>query len=116
MIKLIVASILLTTVVGCGWKDLPTKPETRIIQKEEQICSSDTKKDRASFILQCLANANPKSDEEPEDWIRECQVMAEQTYCDIKTFQVQQKCNRILHKGDCRWDFWLTTKKTLVKQ
>ena len=26
------------------------------------------------------------------------------------------KCNRILHKGDCRWDFWLTTKKTLVKQ
>ena len=33
------------------------------------------------FILQCLKNTNPNSDEEPEDWMYICEHIADNTYC-----------------------------------
>ena len=35
----------------------------------------------ADFALTCIENANPKSDEEPEDWIDKCQNMAMNLLC-----------------------------------
>jgi len=72
-----------------------TEDRTGEIYTEEKLvrnCTEGTQKDRADFILQCLANANPKSDEEPEDWIGECQVMAEQTLCPKVRMRVTYLC------------------------
>ena len=33
------------------------------------------------WISDCIKNANPKSDEEPEDWILQCRLTATQIYC-----------------------------------
>jgi len=55
-------------------------PLHRTIQTVCKQCDI-AKEERASFILDCLKNANPKSDEEPEDWISLCEDMAEDIYC-----------------------------------
>ena len=55
--------------------------EDYVIQTEYFVCSDDTVEDRAQFVLECIENANPKSDEEPEDWIGICQRMADSNYC-----------------------------------
>ena len=55
-------------------------------------CDTSTIESRASFTLQCINNANPKSDEEPEDWIRVCKDMAEETYCPMAMFRVYSDC------------------------
>lgn len=55
-------------------------------------CTPDTAQQRADFILRCVEGANPKSDEEPEDWIRHCQYMAEETLCSIQTITIVERC------------------------
>jgi len=67
-------------IVGCS-------DQTRIIVRTETVCDKTTVEKRAEFILQCIINANPKSDEEPEDWITKCQWMAERTYCEKKNVE-----------------------------
>lgn len=42
---------------------------------------SEHMQEGAQFIQDCIANANPKSDEEPEDWIRHCEHMMQNLYC-----------------------------------
>lgn len=44
-------------------------------------CGDDSRELRAEFILGCLENANPRSDEEPEDWVLLCEQMANRAYC-----------------------------------
>ncbi len=63
---------------------------SRTIQEIRKKCSFKTTEKRAGFILKCVENANPVSDEEPEDWIKKCQEMAEDTYCPKKTFKIEQ--------------------------
>lgn len=41
------------------------------------------KKDQSVFILDCIKNANPKSDEEPEDWIYMCKNMSLDLFCTV---------------------------------
>ena len=50
-------------------------------------CDTSTAPIRATFTLTCISNANPKSDEEPEDWIRLCKKMADETYCPMAMFK-----------------------------
>ncbi len=43
-------------------------------------------KDRASYsetFLKCVLNGNPKSDEEPEDWIPVCAKVAKEAWCPL---------------------------------
>ena len=77
-----------------------SKPRTIVYQENDYYCSMDSADSRAKFILQCIENANPKSDEEPEDWIRLCQKMAESTLCPEITVTVTK------HKrgGSSFWD------------
>ena len=74
--------------------------ETRVFLKTDNYCKKDTTQKRVDFILQCIANANPKSDEEPEDWIRECQWMAEDTFCDKAVFEVTERYG---DSSRCHW-------------
>jgi hypothetical protein len=75
---LFITLTLLLALTGCG-KDYTN-------YAIEPDCSEVESEPRASFILACLQNANPKSDEEPEDWIRQCETMAENAYCPQKEF------------------------------
>lgn len=66
----------------------------RVYEKYATHCDADSKQERAGFILQCIENANPKSDEEPEDWILKCQRMAEETLCDKAVVEITEVCDR----------------------
>lgn len=93
--KMILFAVALLAVSGCT-----NEHETRVLIRTDNHCTSETVKERADFILQCVENANPKSDEEPEDWIRDCQRMAEDTFCESRVFEITQVCG---HKGGCLW-------------
>lgn len=65
-----------------------------------KVCDGRTEK-VASFTLECIKGANPKSDEEPEDWIHKCKTMAEGIYCEVKPFTVIKFSNTGQKHG---WD------------
>jgi len=83
MRKNILWCLLALFMVGCTDQE-----ETKIRVKTDNYCQLDTAKERADFILQCVKDANPHSDEEPEDWIRMCQYMAEDTLCRNVDFEI----------------------------
>ncbi len=56
----------------------------------EYDCNTSTAQDRAEFILDCLEAGNPKSDEEPEDWIPLCMRKADQLFCKKRKFVVTE--------------------------
>ena len=76
MMRVVVILAAFLIVVGCSEVD-----ESNIEYSLEIKCEADTIEKRSAFILQCIESANPKSDEEPEDWLTVCQDMAEETYC-----------------------------------
>ena len=78
-----IAAALLST--GC---DKP--PQYRTILRMDNICATESSDKRAAFTLTCIDSANPKSDEEPEDWILLCEKMATDTYCQKTTVTVDQ--------------------------
>ena len=82
-----------------------SKGEIRVIETTAHHCTMESSEKRAKFILQCIENGNPKSDEEPEDWIRHCQYMAEQTLCPEITMIVTERCASYMR---C---IWVETKR-----
>jgi len=48
-------------------------------------CTDESRASRGQFILDCIRNGNPKSDEEPEGWINICKSLAESTLCDTES-------------------------------
>jgi hypothetical protein len=82
MIKLITVLVLLFALTACGEDEYAT------YLRQELVCDASSVSQRSDFILTCIKNANPKSDEEPEDWITYCQDMAKETYCELKTVKV----------------------------
>ena len=77
-IMILVFTILILPLTGCGGVKKPFEYTTRA---SEPVCDDESIPLRAEFTLQCIANANPKSDEEPEDWIHQCEDMATELYC-----------------------------------
>ena len=71
---------------GCG------KGDIREVEFMDTHCKEESSERRADFILKCISNANPLSDEEPEDWITQCKYMAEETFCPSITFIVTERC------------------------
>lgn len=50
-----------------------------------KICSSDEDKIKLSeFVLTCAKNANPLSDEEGEDLVKQCETSGRQIICPTK--------------------------------
>ena len=83
--------ILLTLVlIASGCK---ASEEDSFYLKWEPDCDLSTADVRAQFTLTCISNANPRSDEEPEDWIEICQEMAAKAYCPMATFKVFFSCS-----------------------
>jgi len=87
MRKLLLISTL-ALLVGCG------EDESRTVTESRMFCDTQPVKQQVSvFTLQCIANANPKSDEEPEDWIRLCKQMAVDLFCEEESVQVHYMQN-----------------------
>ena len=80
-------AILVLLLSGCS--DSNRVHRDRI--KTTNDCHSKSAEKRASFILQCIESGNPKSDEEPEDWIGMCQEMAEDTLCAKRFYEVTEE-------------------------
>ena len=76
----------------------------RTIVEVDFVCEEDMTEKIAAFTLRCIEGANPKSDEEPEDWIKLCPEMAEKTYC--RETQVE-----FTQWRDCSGCAWRTSKK-----
>lgn len=45
------------------------------------VCSLDTAERRSTFVIDCAKAANPHSDEEGEDLVKQCQTTAEELFC-----------------------------------
>lgn len=78
---------------------------------DAQHCTPDTVQKRADFILECVVGGNPKSDEEPEDWIGICQTMAEETFCPVVPMNITEECSASMF-GDCNW--WIVRTRVPV--
>ena len=83
MNKLILAAAFMAMLSGCGDESTGNKvgDTAEVFSHKAYWCQDDTTQVRADFILQCVENANPMSDEEPEDYILECRYTSKVLYC-----------------------------------
>lgn len=79
--------IVLFFVIGCG-DNLPTE-ETRIA--DIPYCE-DHRTQLADFVLTCALNANPKSDEEGEDLVEQCEKTGLKVVCPSHRTIITQRC------------------------
>lgn len=107
MIKLLVIGLVGVLLTGCSSEE----GMQRVITDYEKHCTQDTMTKRAEFILSCIENGNPKSDEEPEDWIGKCKEMAEDTYCPLEKAITTQECSITNEFGGCTWYYARTVNK-----
>lgn len=91
---------LLVTLTGCG--DHPRTP--RLIYKPD--CSPQETEKLANWMLECIKRANPKSDEEPEDWILQCERTGKRTLCSSVPAVRFQTCH------SCTWNSVACSKVT----
>lgn len=98
----------ISTIILLSLSLIACSTEYRTVQEIRIICNDSTVEKRASFTLQCINNANPKSDEEPEDWIKQCQTMAEGIYCD--------KTPVVVEEMKPAGSYWRDIKVTPAKQ
>jgi hypothetical protein len=58
-------------------------PNTEKIDEEELVfrCLETSTSSVASLIRDCIKHGNPSSDEEPEDLVNMCRVVAQETFC-----------------------------------
>jgi hypothetical protein len=80
--------IVVLVLSGCSGEEIGYKV------KNVYDCSEDIDQARAVFLLNCIKNANPNSDEEPEDWLYICERISLNTYCPKKQvrYQVKRSC------------------------
>jgi hypothetical protein len=67
---------------ACGGKDFRTKNEVDCNGKEHEI---------AQFVIDCAKAANPLSDEEGEDLVKQCERTAVNTFCTSTSVVIEYK-------------------------
>lgn len=76
MKKLLTLALLSCSLTACGDSAYPTT---------SYVCSApEDKQALAAWVSKCIAEANPQSDEEPEDWIRECARVGPELVCPLQ--------------------------------
>ncbi len=76
MNRLIMLILSIALLGGCN-----DEVKTRQFSDIRTICHDSSIENRKNFILECIKNANPYSDEEPEDWIGKCERFSKNLYC-----------------------------------
>jgi len=84
--KTIILIVLALLLIACD-REL----EFRTYEKMDMHCDGSSREEIAAFTLQCIENANPHSDEEPEDWIGKCKQMADATYCPVIMLEITER-------------------------
>ena len=71
-----------------------------------KICTKENSKDVSKFIIDCAFSANPKSDEEGEDLVKQCEETAKRILCDDYVVECEgiENCDfdlnyKIIRKG-----------------
>jgi len=83
-----IASIILLAACGEPWQ--PPPPRAATVQR----CVSQEDRDKLSdFVSMCIRDANPKSDEEPEDWIKQCESTGISMICPIVPAVSVKRCD-----------------------
>lgn len=78
MKKLSCLAALLVLIPGCEEPPWQRSAHSEMIQ----ACVTDKDKETLrTWMSECISGANPKSDEEPEDWIRQCERTGVRTIC-----------------------------------
>jgi hypothetical protein len=85
--------VMLLLLAGCDYKGT-------VIRRAEPDCSGKEEQVR-SFILECIRAANPRADEEPEDWIGLCERMAWRTHCSFVRGFERWMNQRVVEYGSC---------------
>ena len=83
VVRILSAIFALVLLTSCS------QAEDRSVKRIITSCKG-VKPSVANFTLQCIKNANPVSDEEPEDWIPLCKKMAIDIFCTKITITVKQ--------------------------
>lgn len=58
------------------------------VVEEVTICDQAPESALEDFTLKCISGANPRSDEEPEDWIGICLELAQEIHCKVEPRRV----------------------------
>ena len=100
MINRIIASIfIVATLSGCE-SEMGIERDFITV---DRVCADTVSEVIGEFTLHCIDNANPKSDEEPEDWIDMCHEMAVDIYCPLKKRIDRKVCTNTGADGSCHW-------------
>lgn len=77
--------ILLVCAITFVVKIVEWAPDTTITRKTDPCYTvpDSLKQDHRDFVLACIHNGNPRSDEEPEDLIVQCEASATRMFGDI---------------------------------
>jgi hypothetical protein len=78
--KKTVLSVLFATLASCGKRE-----EVKSLRRPE---TEEERKACAKLILEICEASNPKSDEEPEDMIKQAQKTAWETLCQERDYKV----------------------------
>ena len=105
-LAMILMTIVMFIVVGCGDKNDPIRGDIKTSWMVGPDCDSVTIPVRHEFILECIKNGNPLADEEPEDWLTECEEIAIRLYCPEAIVEYTKK-----------WDGekWVVFKRVVIE-
>lgn len=82
--------LMIVTFFGCNEPGPP-----RLNYHKE--CTPEQTEKLSTWILECIKNANPLSDEDPEDWISQCERTGKRILCGKIAVVEYQPC------GGCSW-------------
>lgn len=96
--------LLLFVFIGVGCNEA-SKPYEYRAWSEQQCRSEHDRMALADYIVKCAAAANPKSDEEGEDLVMQCEESMKRSFCPtIKLCRWSRWHNRNWLKGPTRTD------------
>lgn len=97
--------VVLSLAVISGCTQYPVYRETSELSSED--ASPEQVESISKFTSDCVKNANPKSDEEPEDWLYICKNMAIEIH-------LRKKQAILYQRKECGGCYWKTYKKEFV--
>jgi hypothetical protein len=84
--------VIFVVIAGCA----PGEPRLRY---EHECTTPEQAEKLAPWLLKCIEAANPMSDEEPEDWIAQCERTGIKTLCSRVPIVAYQSCR------SCAWQY-----------
>lgn len=99
MKKYLAAVVLMALVIGCA----PEKKKKTLINWKSKCVTTEDKDKQARFLLDCIKNGNPMSDEEPEDLVSQCEQTSENVVC-------PQTCVKEVYMPDVGWSEYPCTE------